>query len=343
MGNNRKWLVPDYFDAFSCKCGSCRNACCKGWKIAVTQEEYYRLIGLECSETLHEKIESSFVKIDFGAPDKFAHIVPDWRGQCRMLGDDGLCMIQKECGEEMIPETCRVYPRSLKNINDNREAVCSASCEAVVEMLISKDRLEFCFKEMDEKYKPEITETLPLNPERLWLSSRDILQDRNKSLYDRIISLGRLLSVDKTGEISLDILLNILEKLLETSDTLREYASDVFGRYRGCVGDAERLYADDFDAFKKNYPKWEVYFENLLINNLVYSSFPYCDNRITKKEAFYGVLIQYELLRLICTVYTRNKPDKEKLVDCIAAVYHLVEHTAFYYNVYSLWYTYMNI
>ena len=63
MGNNRKWLVPDYFDSFSCKCGSCRNACCKGWKIAVTQEEYYRLIDLECSETLHEKIESAFVKI----------------------------------------------------------------------------------------------------------------------------------------------------------------------------------------------------------------------------------------------------------------------------------------
>ena len=343
MGNKRKWLVPDYFDSFSCKCGSCRNACCKGWKIAVTQEEYYRLIGLECSETLHEKIESAFVKIDFGTPDKFAHIVPDWRGKCRMLGDDGLCMVQKECGEKMIPETCRVYPRSLKKTNNKLEAVCSASCEAVVEMLISKKGLEFSFKEMDEKYKPVIIENLPEDSEMMWLSSREILQDRDRSLYDRIISLGGLLGVENIEKISLGNLLSIFEELLETSDTLREYASDVFIRYRGCEKDAEGLYAKDFEAFRKNYPKWEVFFENLLINNLVYSSFPYCDERIKKSEAIYGVLIQYELLKLICTVYTGNEPDMEKLVDAIAAVYHLVEHTAFYYNAYSLCHTYMEI
>lgn len=343
MRNDRKWLVPDYFDSFSCKCGSCRNACCKGWKIAVTQEEYYRLIGLECSEILHEKIESAFVKIDFGTPDKFAYIVPDWRGQCRMLGDNGLCMVQKECGEEMIPETCRVYPRSLKKKNDNFEAVCSASCEAVVEMLINKDRLEFGFKEIGEKYKPEITEKLPSNSEMLWISSREILQDRKQSLYDRIVSLGGVLGADIIGKISIDRLLNILEELLETSDTLKEYASDAFVRYRGYEGDAEELYAEDFETFVRNYPKWEVYFENLLLNNLVYASFPYCDKRIKKSEAIYGLLIQYELLRLICTVYTGNEPGMEKLTDSIAAVYHLVEHTAFYYNAYSLWHTYMEL
>ena len=73
------------------------------------------------------------------------------------------------------------------------------------------------------------------------------------------------------------------------------------------------------------------------------SSFPYCDERIKKSEAIYGVLIQYELLKLICTVYIGNEPDMEKLVDAIAAVYHLVEHTAFYYNAYSLCHTYMEI
>lgn len=329
-----KWLVPDYFRLFSCKCGKCRNACCKGWKIAVTEKEYFRLIGLDCSEMLHEKIESALVKIELGTSDKFAYIVPDWRGQCRMLGDDGLCMLQKECGEPMIPETCRVYPRSLKQTNGIFKAVLSASCEAVVEILLLKEKIDTCYMEADDGVKPEITESLPPDAETILKESLSIMQDRGQSLNDRIISIGSLLGVKNFKGISLKNILDILGMLLETSDTLKSYAEAAFARYGNGEGDAEKLYDSDFEVFKKNFPKWEIYFENLMVNNLIFASFPYCDKRIDKAESFFGLIVQYEILRLICTVNTLNSPAMEKLTDLIAAVYHLIEHTAFYYNAY---------
>ena len=122
--------------------------------------------------------------------------------------------------------------------------------------------------------------------------------------------------------------------LLETSDTLKSYAEAAFARYGNGEGDAEKLYDSDFEVFKKNFPKWEIYFENLMVNNLIFASFPFCDKRIDKAESFFGLIVQYEILRLICTVNTLNSPAMEKLTDLIAAVYHLIEHTAFYYNAY---------
>lgn len=328
----QKWLVPDYFGLFKCKCGECRNACCKGWKIAITEEEYFRMIGMDCSETLHQRIESALVKIEFGTPDKFAYIVPDWRGQCRMLGDDGLCMLQKECGEKAIPETCRVYPRSLKKTNGGYKAVLSASCEAVVEILLSKDKIETGYLEAGDGLKPEITESLPVDAEKLLKESLTIMQDRGKSLYDRIVSVGNLFGIENFNGFSLKGLLDILERLLETSDTLKEYSEGIYVRYGNGEGEAVKLYDSDFEAFKRNFPKWSIYFENLIVNNLIYASFPYCDKRIDKAKSFYGLVVQYEIMRLICTVNTLNNPGMDKLTDLIAAVYHLVEHTAFYYN-----------
>ena len=327
-----KWLVPEYFSSFSCKCGECRNACCKGWKIAVNREEYYRLIGMECSEELHSKLESSFYEPELPTPERFRCIEPDWRGQCRMLGDDGLCMLQKECGEWAIPETCRVYPRSYKKVNDRLQAVCSASCEAVVELLMKEERIIFGVKPLKDYIKAEIEEHLPEGFADLEKRSTDIFCDKTVSLSDRILKIGELLGTQHVSGIELKQLLKVLEKLLETSDTLEPYASKVFERYAGGDEKAKDLYNEDLKAFIGHYPAWEVWFENFLINNMVYSSFPYCDKRIKSRDAYWGLMLQYEILKLVCSVNTGEEPTIENFVDTVATVYHLVEHTSFYYN-----------
>ena len=327
-----KWLVPDYFSSFSCKCGECRNACCKGWKIAVTREEYFRLIGMECSEELHSKLESAFYEPEIPTTERFRCIEPDWRGQCRMLGDDGLCMLQKECGEEAIPETCRVYPRSYKKVNGRLQVVCSASCEAVAEMLMTEERITFGMKPLKNHIKAEIEETLSEDFEVLAEKSREIICDKSVSLYDRILKVGDLLGTEHASGIELKALLQVLHELLETSDTLKPYVSEAFERYAGADEESVHIYNEDFKLFTEHYPDWEVWLENLLINNMVYSFFPYCDKRIGSPDAFWGLLLQYQILKLVCTVYTRENPTAENFADCVAAVYHLVEHTSFYYN-----------
>jgi hypothetical protein len=65
---------------------------------------------------------------------------------------------------------------------------------------------------------------------------------------------------------------------------------------------------------------------------MVYSSFPYCDKRIKSRDAYWGLMLQYEILKLVCSVNTGEEPTIENFVDTVATVYHLVEHTSFYYN-----------
>ena len=49
------YLVPDYYPAFSCKMGACRSACCVGWPITFSLEDYFRLTGSECSPELRQR------------------------------------------------------------------------------------------------------------------------------------------------------------------------------------------------------------------------------------------------------------------------------------------------
>ena len=334
--DDEMWLAPQYFKAFSCKCGSCRNACCKGWKIAVTREEYFRLLGLSCSENLHYKIEGAFGEPEFPTDKKFRYIESDWRGQCRMLDEDGLCMIQRECGERMIPETCRVYPRCYKRTNGVLRAVCSSSCEAVAEMLMTGEKLVFGELALPGRIKPEISEELPKDSDPLLTESVRLLQDRSRDLSVRIFNVGELLHFSGDTDVTFERLLGVLECLIETSGTLNDYASEVFNRYREKNEAGENLFKTDFWEFERDYPEWSSFFENIIVNSIFYSSFPYCDKRIEADEALWGLLMQYKLLKLICTACTRDEPSLEKFADSVAAVYHLVEHTSFYYNAFRL-------
>ena len=96
-------IAPDYYDRFHCKGGACRNSCCIGWGISVDMNEYFRLIGLECSPRLHARLECAFHQPESPSPERYALISPDWRGDCPMHDTDGLCMLHRECGEGALP------------------------------------------------------------------------------------------------------------------------------------------------------------------------------------------------------------------------------------------------
>ena len=162
MAEKQLWLEPDYFADFHCKGGACRSSCCSGWDIAVDRNDYFRLIGLNCSEDLHRKLECAFRTPEYPTPERFRLISPNWLGRCPLQREDGLCALQCECGEAALPEICRVYPRSFKREGSNLQACCSNSCEAVVERLMEEERLSFRLVEMDapveisEDARPEI-------------------------------------------------------------------------------------------------------------------------------------------------------------------------------------------
>lgn len=327
--NKALWLEPEYYNEFACKCGECRHACCKTWKIAVREDEYYRLIGMECSVKLHERLEAAFCRPEFPTPEKYMYIEPDWRGQCRMLDDDGMCMIQKECGEAALTELCRVYPRSLKSENGKLQTCCSASCERTVELLMKAESLRFVYRELEAPV--EISEQVDPNLSDISAGVIAVLQDRTMPLRDRIARI----CTDMGGSVGgaapkLEQLPVFLDELCEGCESLRKYANEVRERYGG--PDAAARYEADEREFAELFPDWECRFENLICNNVFYADFPCVDSRIGEADACSGLVLQYALLKQICVAWSAEHKTEEDFVDAAAACYHLFEHTPFYYN-----------
>ena len=47
MKETNDFLMPEYYIEFGCKMGECRSACCTGWPITVSQDNYFHLLGMD--------------------------------------------------------------------------------------------------------------------------------------------------------------------------------------------------------------------------------------------------------------------------------------------------------
>lgn len=331
MHDEELWLEPDYFEDFHCKCGDCRNCCCDGWDIAVSRDEYFRLIGMECSEELHHRLECSFRVPDQASPERFRVISSNWLGECPMRDADGLCMLQKECGEEALPRVCHIYPRSLKKEGELLQACCSNGCEAVVEALLSKERLHFRFARLQAQ--PELTEAVDAKLLMMGRICMERIQERSLPLRRRLLEVQRLVC-ERDGEIpSAEDGLKAFEDVLPVLEraSLTPYRDAVFS----LCGDAEK-YAEGAGRFEAAFPDWERWMENLLINHMIYMSFPLVDARMSYSEALKGLCGTWSLLRMVCIASTSKHASTEHFVDAAASVFRLVEHSSFYYNSHVL-------
>ena len=331
MANN-EWLMPSYFKQFKCKCGQCRHTCCHGWKIPVSQEEYYRLVTMPCNEELRHSLDVSFVDPDYATSENFKVISFNYFGDCP-IQKDGLCQIQKEFGEDMLPAVCRLYPRSLKQVNGQLIACCSSSCERVIELLIENGTLGMHMEKMEGK--PTLSYDIDDDYIQQLSHFQKLLQDRSTTLVQSIMEI--CLEINRS-EFSKDyncesnpltVALGLLDRLATEGTFLADIEDVIVERYK----DNYIQFEEDKLSFEKRFPDWMYIFENVLNNSLLYENFPFVDDRFNKTDAYKGICTSYGLLRLICIGYTAQHQSQEDLIDCIACLFHLIDHTSFYYNV----------
>jgi len=84
-----EYLVPDYYSKFVCKCGECRHVCCHGWDVALPMNEYYRLLGLECTPEIRRKLDTAMRMVDNPRPERYAVFAKGWDGGCPLHDEDG--------------------------------------------------------------------------------------------------------------------------------------------------------------------------------------------------------------------------------------------------------------
>ena len=366
MPETHEYLVPDYFPSFHCKMGACRSACCEGWPVSMSMQDYFHLLGVQCRGELRAKLDCALHLVKYPTPERYAQIEHRYDGNCPMRLEDGRCALHAELGEGSLPYICRLYPRAVRAEGDY-ECSCAGSCEATIELLFAQE-------EPIRFIRRTLTFELPRSPERsvffesfsreqaLRLYLIGLMQARELPLPRRMLRLGAAMAeaeaalsarddarIDRLirGEATLclppvsdeaspehlmDGLLameRFTAQLDERSDSIRAIGQDAlsyFGRDEGTMSRYQAARAH----FDRLAPRWPVYLENLLVNHMFFSRFPFADEHESLREEFVSLCMVYALLRFLGVGHLVSRKDESALVDLAAATFRLIDHSAFH-------------
>lgn len=192
-----------YYDEFRCIGSECMDSCCKYWRITLTKREYLDYKKMKCSPQLRAIADSAFKRLKSDNDLQYAEMKLKENGDCPFLGEDSLCMIQKERGEEALTFVCRVFPRIHMPYGDQAVIqACTATCQHVTEILMSHpEGLEIIETEYDGKdkfmnasqysQKPVTKKHKAYNQYWNILNAQiDILQNRSFTVPERMLILG---------------------------------------------------------------------------------------------------------------------------------------------------------
>lgn len=345
------YLVPDYYQAFRCKIGQCRTPCCDGWPVTFSMPDYFKLLSVECSPELKRRLDSALHLTEHPTEEEYGMLLPRYDGTCPMRLADGRCGLQIEAGEDALPAVCRQYPRSIRP----GACCCSNSCEAVIELLDREPPIQFETISREETVFPRkrvhFFETGGRETEiRLWLIA--FLQDRSIPLGWRLAWLGAavrhldealtahdfnvlddLLSgkteilvpeLPDSKSIALSTVRQLLARLDDLSDSIR-----IYGRMALRHFDREGALSEEAIAqhLSQASPHWEAWFENMMVNHMYFSQFPFQDRPVSLKDETVALYAVYALLRFL--TIGAGDGTHERMTDIAAALFRLVDHTAF--------------
>ena len=201
---------------------------------------------------------------------------------------------------------------------------------------------------------------------RLWLIAH--IQNRILPLSERLMSLGRSLQkleqiLDAQDPQALEALLQapfptdffsfeagpehlsfglrtmqeLSRQLDERSDSLRAYGEAAQAYFSVCCdsdtfapssGSFEH-YLRAKEHFETTFPKWEIWFEHMLVNHMFFEQFPFQDRPESPWDEFVAISSLYALLRFLSLGCMADKTSFTDFIDMAAATFRLVEHTSF--------------
>ena len=327
---------PAYFTRFRCKCADCRAVCCRGWRITLSEAEYFRALGQSCSDALRRRMDVAFYPVDHPDAEEYAYISPDRDGCCSLRDPDGLCALQRECGEDVLPAVCRLYPRSIKP-GAVTEASCSGSCERTVELLMEEPfPLPFVTTELETRAAIPADAPADAATQRKMRDALAVFQS-GANAHDGFLRLANALGVPLPAAWGMAPYLREARQLLlhfgVHSVTLcdeSEAALDKLALRDGVTDVSIARYAEAEARLRADLPEAERWFANILANHLFYERFPAPAPAVSPRDALYALGAVYILLRFFCVVFHDPARARARFADEAAAVLRFVEHTDFY-------------
>ncbi|BCJ98510.1 flagellin lysine-N-methylase [Anaerocolumna chitinilytica] len=134
----KKEIKTDYYDNFTCIAGKCSFNCCQEWKIAVDDDTYIKWNHLSLTKQNNDYIDQ-YVK----QKDGTRVIALNEQKQCPFLNEQKLCNLVLNFGDEVLSETCAIFPRQIHEFADRKEYSLLPGCPEVVDLMNQQDKI--CF------------------------------------------------------------------------------------------------------------------------------------------------------------------------------------------------------
>ncbi len=198
----RKSLVPDYLTNFRCIGTPCEDNCCIGWDVDFDKKSFlnYRKVkdgelGKLFNSCVKENQDSYSDEVDYAT-------VRLRKGKvCPFLNEEHLCKIQLRFGEGYLSNVCATYPRYTNRVNNVYEHSATVSCPEAARLILTNPNGIRLIQGQEAHGSRciltyEADTKNPSNPIRvrylpeLRRFSIDVLQDRGKTLQERILFLG---------------------------------------------------------------------------------------------------------------------------------------------------------
>ncbi len=136
----KKEIKMDYYDTFICIADKCSFTCCQEWKIAVDDDTYKKWNRISLTKQSGNYIDQHVIQ-----KDGTRVIALNERKQCPFLNEQKLCNLVLNFGDEVLSETCAIFPRQTHEFADRKEYSLVSCCPEVVDWMNQQD--EICFTE----------------------------------------------------------------------------------------------------------------------------------------------------------------------------------------------------
>jgi lysine-N-methylase len=131
-------------ERFSCLAERCEDTCCRDWAVSIDRPSFDRLKAVMAATPAERDRLVHLVVL--GSPsrhvDALGQVQLDENGVCRLLDSDDRCSVQSAYGEEALPTTCAIFPRTALAVAGHIEVGGSLGCPEVARLvLLSNDDL----------------------------------------------------------------------------------------------------------------------------------------------------------------------------------------------------------
>ncbi len=309
-----KCIEPETVQEFQCDGKICSCRCCRDWKIAVDEETLKK-------SSSRPEILKNLSREDDGR----TFLKLDENGHCLFLGEDFLCKLQKNCGEDFLPAVCQTYPRIVYKFSENLYSrsltlTCPVAAKTV---LFREEPAKFIeVPEVNSRMILDWSKKIPVSPEDFFADRAEcikILRDENFSIDERLQNL----------------LLRYAGENFIPQKTNPENIVDLF----------DEIYDANFDANKKSEIKkiyrehgekilnlFESIFgkalENYLVNEFFMRCYPYAftGDELHNIKIF---LTGFEVLKFaaVITIFSKMRMTIDEFINLICAVQDKIDHS----------------